>query len=184
MMQSQVYFNSLYLLQKQSQRYKPLQMGPPLFFAHPFSVTMWDVQTGGLIHTFTTQSEIKDIAVSTSGDYIACGSSDGSVGSGIPHQKGGQMFWERSTSCNHLLVASPQKLAVATQSSLCITPPLLVKLWIASPFLIICGEWFIWRIRMNFWWEPRPGHRGRPGTVLSRDHQVSIQNHPRKGGRR
>jgi hypothetical protein len=29
MMQSQVYFNSLYLLQKQSQRSKPLQMGPP-----------------------------------------------------------------------------------------------------------------------------------------------------------
>jgi hypothetical protein len=36
-----------------------------LFFAHPHSITMWDVQTGGLTHTFTTRSEIADIAVST-----------------------------------------------------------------------------------------------------------------------
>jgi len=47
--------------------------GSILFFAHSFSVTMWDVQTGGLIHTFATQSRIHDIAVSTGGDHIACG---------------------------------------------------------------------------------------------------------------
>jgi WD40 repeat protein len=36
--------------------------GSTLFFAHSYSVTMWDVQTGGLTHTFTTQSEITDVA--------------------------------------------------------------------------------------------------------------------------
>lgn len=53
--------------------------GSILFFSHSYSVTMWDVQTGGLIHTFATQSEINDIAVSTTGDHITCGLSDGSI---------------------------------------------------------------------------------------------------------
>ena len=50
--------------------------GSTLFFAHSFSVTMWDVQTGGHIHTFISRSEINDIAVSAV--RIACGLSDGS----------------------------------------------------------------------------------------------------------
>ena len=88
-----------------------------LFFAHSVSITMWDVQTGGLIHTFTVQSEISDIAVSPGGTHIACGSSDGSV-----------TFWETYTkqegegfgngqpvvTINWL---SSQELAVATQGS-------------------------------------------------------------------
>ena len=53
--------------------------GTILFFAHSLSVTMWDVQTGGLIHTFTVESEISDLAASTTGDHIACGCSDGSI---------------------------------------------------------------------------------------------------------
>jgi hypothetical protein len=86
-----------------------------LFFAHSRSITMWDIQTGGLTYTFTTQSEIADIAISTTGDCIACGSSDGSVtfwnidtkvegksfGNGEPVVA---MFWY-----------SPRELAVATQ---------------------------------------------------------------------
>ena len=51
--------------------------GSMLFFAHSFSVTMWDVQTGGLIHTFTTQSKINDFAVSATGGHIL----------GYPHQR-------------------------------------------------------------------------------------------------
>ena len=53
--------------------------GSTLFFAHSSSVTMWDVQTGGHIHTFTMGSEIQDISISTTGDYIVCGLSNGSV---------------------------------------------------------------------------------------------------------
>jgi WD40 repeat protein len=53
--------------------------GSTLFFAHSHSVTMWDIQTGGLTHSFTTQSTITDIGISTTGDHIACGSSDGPV---------------------------------------------------------------------------------------------------------
>ena len=53
--------------------------GSILFFAHSYSVTAWDVQTGGITHTFTARSKITDIAVSMTGDHIAWGSSDGSV---------------------------------------------------------------------------------------------------------
>jgi WD40 repeat protein len=91
--------------------------GSTLFFSHSRSITMWDVQTGGLTHTFSTRSEIKDIAVSTTGDLIACGSSDGSV-----------TFWNIDTKVegegfgnSQPVVAifwlSPGKLAVATQGT-------------------------------------------------------------------
>ena len=66
--------------------------GSILFFAHTSSVTMWDVQTGGLIYTFTTQSEINDIAISTTGNYIACGSSDGSIAFWNVHTREGRGF--------------------------------------------------------------------------------------------
>ena len=91
--------------------------GSVLFFAHSFSITMWDVQTGGLIHTFTTQSKINDIAISETGDHIACGSSDGSI-----------TFWNVCTrvegkdigDCHPVVKIhwlSPLELTVATKSS-------------------------------------------------------------------
>ena len=61
--------------------------GSILFFAHSSSVTMWDVQTGGHIHTFTTPSKIHDMAVSASGDHIVCGLSGGSVTFWTIHDK-------------------------------------------------------------------------------------------------
>ena len=90
--------------------------GSILFFAHTFSATMWDVQTGGLIHTFPTQSKINDIAISTT--HIACGTSNGSV-----------EFWNidagglgRGFRAGNPVITihwlSFQELAVATQSVL------------------------------------------------------------------
>jgi WD40 repeat protein len=38
---------------------------------------MWDIQTGGLIHTFTADFEISDIAVSSTAKYLASCSSGG-----------------------------------------------------------------------------------------------------------
>ena len=92
--------------------------GSTLFFAHSSSVTMWDVQTGGLIHTFATGPEVNDIAVSTTGDHVTCGSSDGSV-----------RFWNTRTkkegkrcgdgqSVVTICWLSPRKFVVATQNSL------------------------------------------------------------------
>ena len=46
--------------------------GSVLFFAHQRArgVTLWDTQTGGLIDTLTTTSDISDIAVSSKGKYL------------------------------------------------------------------------------------------------------------------
>jgi len=94
--------------------------GSTLFFAHSSSVTMWDVQTGGFIHTFTTQPVVNDIAVSTSGDYIACGSSDGSVRFWNTCTKREGKAFRNSQPVVAICWSSPQKLAIATQNTLCI----------------------------------------------------------------
>ena len=91
--------------------------GSILFFAHSFSVTMWDMQTGGHIDTFTIKSKISDIAISTTGDQIACGSSDGSVTFWNTHTKEkGTGFWN-SQPVVAICWMSPWELAVATQSA-------------------------------------------------------------------
>ena len=92
--------------------------GSILFFAHSSSATMWDVQTGGLIHTFTTRPEINDIAVSTTGNHLACGSSDGSVAFWDIHTKEeGKGFGDgRPVVAIHWM--SAMELAVATRNSL------------------------------------------------------------------
>ena len=92
--------------------------GSILFFAHSLSVTMWDMQTGGLIHIFTTQSQINDIAVSTTGDHITCGLSDGSIAFWHTHSKEeGKGFGNgQPVVTTHWL--SHCALAVATQNTL------------------------------------------------------------------
>ena len=44
----------------------------------PF-ITMWDIQTGGLIHTFDLGVLVECIAICSKGRYLACGLSDGPV---------------------------------------------------------------------------------------------------------
>jgi hypothetical protein len=89
--------------------------GSILFFAHSYSVTMWDVQTGGLIHTFTMRSEITDVAVSTTGNYVACGSSDGSITSWNIHTKNEGKGFGNGQPVVTICWLSPVELAVATQ---------------------------------------------------------------------
>ena len=90
--------------------------GSVLFFAHSHSVTAWDVQTGGLIHTFTTQSKINDIAVPMSGDHIAYTLSDGAIESWNVRTKGGRGFGS-GQPVSAICWLSPNELIVATQDS-------------------------------------------------------------------
>ena len=54
--------------------------GSVLFCAHrDNSITLWDIQTGGIIHSFVLLGRIQDIAVSLGGRYVACGFSNGIV---------------------------------------------------------------------------------------------------------
>jgi len=91
--------------------------GSILFFAHYFSITMWDVQTGGLIYTFTTQTRINNIAVSSTGEHIACGSPDGSVAFWNIHTKKEGKGFGDSQPVVTIIWLSPLELAVATQGS-------------------------------------------------------------------
>ena len=93
------------------------QDGSALFFSHSHSITMWDVQTGGLTHTFTTQSEITDIAIPKKEDYIACGSSDGSVAFWDIHTKRVGKGFGNGQPVVTICWLSSEELAVATQSS-------------------------------------------------------------------
>ena len=92
--------------------------GSILFFAHSFTVTMWDMQTGGLIHTFTMKSKINDIAVSTT--HIACGLSDGSVTIWDIHTKEEGKGFENDQPVETIYWLPSQELAVVTQNSLSI----------------------------------------------------------------
>ena len=91
--------------------------GSILFFGHSLSVAMWDVQTGGLIHTFTTRSLINDIAVSTTGDHIACGLSDGSVAFWNVHTKEEGKGFGDGRPVVTIRWISPLELVVATRNS-------------------------------------------------------------------
>ena len=88
--------------------------GSILFFGHSFSVTMWDVQTGGLIHTFTAQSQINHFTISMTGCHIACGLSDGSITFWDVHTKRGKSFGQQVVT---ICWVAPLELAVATQTS-------------------------------------------------------------------
>jgi len=90
--------------------------GSILFFAHSFSVTMWDMQTGGLIHTFTVQSKINDIAVSAT--HIACGSSDGSITFWNSETKEETKGFGNGQPVIGIYWLPPLKLAVVTQNSI------------------------------------------------------------------
>ena len=94
--------------------------GSILFAAHSSSITMWDVQTGGLIHTFTTPSRINDTSVSTTGDHIACGLSDGSVVSWDIHTKKETRRFGNDQPVETILWLSSAELAIATRSSVCV----------------------------------------------------------------
>ena len=90
--------------------------GSILYLAHSYSVTSWDSQTGGTIDTFTTQSEIIDMVVSSTGGHIACGMSDGSVAFwNIRTMKAGSFGNGRPLVAIRWL--SPVELVVATQGS-------------------------------------------------------------------
>jgi len=92
--------------------------GSMLFLAHDPSVTMWDVQTGGLIHTFTAQSKIHDIAVSTT--HIACGLADGSVMVWGIHTREKCKRIDTISTPMGICWLSAQVLAVAAWGTICI----------------------------------------------------------------
>ena len=54
------------------------------------SITLWDIQTGGLVHTFILEGEVKHTAISLKGRYLACEASENTVN-----------FWETASRKQH-----------------------------------------------------------------------------------
>jgi len=82
------------------------------------SITLWDIQTGGLIHTFTLEWEPKDIAVSSKGRYLACGLSDGSVRFWeVASKLKGSAFRSGLPIINLCWLAPEEQLMVANEAS-------------------------------------------------------------------
>ena len=93
--------------------------GSILFCAHRTpSVAVWDMQTGGLIHTFHFGSNAEDIGVSLNGRYLACRLSDRSVEvREIANNMEGAVIRTRSPVSRFCWLEPEEKLAVSTGKS-------------------------------------------------------------------
>ena len=93
--------------------------GLVLFCAHQrLSITAWDIQTGGLIHTFVPECKAEDIAISLAGRYLACGLSDGSVKTLEVANRADVSNFQSGSSVSHLCWLEPaEQLAVASEAS-------------------------------------------------------------------
>ena len=81
------------------------------------SITLWDIQTGGLIHTFALRTEAKDTAISLNGRYLACGLSDGTVDFWeVANRTGGPAFESRSPIACLCWLAPEGRVIIGTDS--------------------------------------------------------------------
>ena len=93
-----------------------------LFCAHQTpSVTLWDMQTGGLIHTFILDRNAEEIAISSKGRYLACGLSDGSVEvREVTGKMEGALIWSGSPVTHFCWLEPEEQLAVSTKGSMAV----------------------------------------------------------------
>jgi WD40 repeat protein len=82
------------------------------------SITLWDIQTGGLVHTFTLATEATDTAVSMNGRYLACGLSDTTVDIWeVANRTAGPALWSGSPITCLCWLAPEERLMVAVGAS-------------------------------------------------------------------
>ena len=92
--------------------------GSTLFCAHKTpSITAWDMQTGGLIHTLILDRNAEDIAVSLKGRYLACGLSDKSVKVWeVAEKMEGAAIWTRSPVTGFCWLQPEEQIVVTTRA--------------------------------------------------------------------
>ena len=82
------------------------------------SITLWDIQTGGLVHTFTLAAKATDTTISLSGRYLACGLSDGTVNVWeVGNRVRNPGFGDGSAITSLCWLAPEERLMVATGAS-------------------------------------------------------------------
>ena len=134
--------------------------GSILYYTHSHSVTLWDIQTGGLIDTFHTRSEIIEVAVFPTDGHIACSLSDGSVAFRNYHTKNDGSFGN-SESVVTIRWLSSAELVVATKSYVYVANIATGKFSNRCPFIGVwgvvlqsCGEMMVgtWtEDRFSYW---------------------------------
>ena len=90
-----------------------------LFFLHRgLSITMWDMQTGGLIHTLGLGRNAEYIAVSLKGRYLACGLSNSSVEVWeVANKIQGSAIWTSSPATHSCWLGQEECIAVSAGTS-------------------------------------------------------------------
>ena len=93
--------------------------GSVLFCAHKTSsITAWDMQTGGLIHSFDLERNAEEIAVSSKGRYLAYGSSGGFVEVlEVANTMKGAVIWACSLITHFCWLEPEERIAVSTDVS-------------------------------------------------------------------
>ena len=97
--------------------------GSILFCAHKKpSITVWDMQTGGLIHTIDLEHSAEDIAISLKGRYLACQFSYLSVKVWeVANKMDGVVVWTRSPVTGFCWLDPEERFVVSTRT--------LVRIW-------------------------------------------------------
>ena len=93
--------------------------GSILFCIHRKSptITLWDIQTGGLIHTFALMRPAVSAAISLKGRYFACGSSDGSVNFWEVANKTEGPAFSGGSSTDHLCWLAPEEQLMVAEAT-------------------------------------------------------------------
>ena len=77
------------------------------------SVTLWDIQTGGSICTFSLVEEIEEIAISTKGRFLACGFASGLVDVlEVTNEVDGTGIWEASPVADFCWLGLEEQLLI------------------------------------------------------------------------
>ena len=81
-------------------------------------ITLWDIQTGGLIHIFAPKKRVEDIAISLKGRYLACSFFDGSVKLWeVANKRGGSSFGHGPPVTHLCWLAPEEQLMAASEAS-------------------------------------------------------------------
>lgn len=94
--------------------------GSLLFCIHQVPlITLWDIQTGGLIHPFVLEERAEDVAISLKGRYLAGGFSNGTVKIWeVANKMEGAGIQSSSSPVTHLCWLEPEeRLAVVEEAS-------------------------------------------------------------------
>ena len=96
------------------------------------SITAWDIQTGGLVHTLTLDGEVRGVAICLEGRHVACALSGGSIKILEVSGKTGSVTFGSGSPVTHLCWLESGKQLVTTKEA-------SVQVWNVVSRQVICS---------------------------------------------